>query len=434
LISNGGFEGIHSALIENYPKLSWLFGASMVSVFGSVHAAKNFNVLLIFAVFLLSFSTLLDVKNRATRILFSLALALNPIALSQVFTHYVDGALACFLAVAILGFRAYQKKVTCPQHAVCMIFGGFLGAAALKFTGFVFMAVGFVAFCLMFFTRRYKSGHEQPFISVVQLGLLAGLGVTLLFNPYGTHLIQGRHIFYPAMGVGKYQELISGQTQKEFYALSPAKKLMVSVFSESTNLLPQSKPESIRYKIPFAVHARELQSFKDVDVRVGGWGPFFGGLFVFALIFVVANARRVKGAYFILLLLMVLSGINPESWWARFNPQLCLLVVFMLLAISGVSSMGMKMAQIGLVMLIVNAGLVFLPMARRFQVDNAKTTEVVLNAAKSKSIIYWAPKKHHLEPVFSRLGIDYTEVQRMPESQRLECSGLLFTEQICISR
>jgi hypothetical protein len=94
-------------------------------------------------------------------------------------------------------------------------------------------------------------------------------------------------------------------------------------------------------KIPFTVNKQELLSANNPALKVAGFGPFFGGAGLISIIILSAilirNFRRstVRSAIWIILVLSLSIFLNPESWWARFTPQIWLLpVVVLLLAAS----------------------------------------------------------------------------------------------------
>jgi hypothetical protein len=85
-------------------------------------------------------------------------------------------------------------------------------------------------------------------------------------------------------------------------------------------------------KVPFALYASELPPFLGPTTRVAGLGPWFGGCFLLALVLtVLLLARRtdrssapIITALFVVGVLLGTVIVMPETWWARYAPQLWL--------------------------------------------------------------------------------------------------------------
>jgi hypothetical protein len=137
--------GLNTLWIDNYPKLSWWFGAAVSRTTGSVHLAKAINGLLILAAFASCLAALSDVKPRIYRWGLASAFALNPVAISQLFAHYVDGPLASCMVISVMASWGGCRGVLPRRDTWILMLLGLLGMAALKFTGLVF-AVAILAF------------------------------------------------------------------------------------------------------------------------------------------------------------------------------------------------------------------------------------------------------------------------------------------------
>ena len=98
-----------------------------------------------------------------------------------------------------------------------------------------------------------------------------------------------------------------------------------------TNNLPEEAPE---LKIPFTIHSSEWIHLSNADIRVGGFGVLFSGIFLLSLvIFFVALCHNKKirmetAAAFAAIFLLLL--FFPESWWARYASYAYYLPVFIL--------------------------------------------------------------------------------------------------------
>jgi hypothetical protein len=76
-----------------------------------------------------------------------------------------------------------------------------------------------------------------------------------------------------------------------------------------------------RLKVPFALSADELLAYAAPDTRIGGFGPWFGGAVVVALV-ALPFARRRRAIAAVALGLVVSALITPAVFWARLVPQL----------------------------------------------------------------------------------------------------------------
>jgi hypothetical protein len=167
-----------------------------------------------------------------------------------------------------------------------------------------------------------------------QLSYLALSGFLLCYNPYITNLLGGKNPFFPLLGVGSIPNLISGQTTKDFASQPLLLQLIQSIFSKAEHLVPSAKPSLPQLKIPFTTSWNELWMFRIVDLRIGGWGPMFSGMFCLSLILLVVLLIRIPKKLElvpILVPLVIIGFLLPGDWWARYNPSLYLLVAILIL-------------------------------------------------------------------------------------------------------
>jgi hypothetical protein len=68
------------------------------------------------------------------------------------------------------------------------------------------------------------------------------------------------------------------------------------------------------------------------DVRIGGFGPLFGGIVLLMLAALIIGGRGPTWEGGVLIfLLFICTVINPEMWWARYVPGLWLVPVLIAL-------------------------------------------------------------------------------------------------------
>lgn len=357
-------ERSHSAvLLNHYAKGPWLYEAALYTATGQIEQSKVFNFVLIFISFLLALSAMKSWDRFSTRqsIFFSSLLALNPISIYQAFSFYIDGQLAslllCLLALSYRLVRNHDKVLLCS----------FIMSIALtvniKFTGVVYAiaCIGLVGVWL--WLLKHKNLYDN-FIKSSIVGLFIGICV-IGYNPYITNTVYYGHPFYPLYG-GKAQtmDIMTSNSPQGFMQMNSLEKLYVSIFSLSANNFDSEGPT---LKIPFTVGLAELRPFVyGADIRIGGFGPWFSGILVIAmmillLMLVFRTKDNMYGAgLFASIMLSVL--INPEAWWARYVPQFWLAPII----IAAIASFNAKkiIRYLGIVLagtIIINIGLVSYP-------------------------------------------------------------------------
>ena len=285
----------------------------------------------------------------------------------------------------ILGFyEAIERSI---KRGLPIMLVGMTGVATLKLTGFVFAGGAAIAFAGWYLINRTKSRFytsREPGGNIrLVCGYIIIMSTFLCANPYLNNLLHGRHILHPALGAEKLDYIVSSQTRKEFVDLFPSSKLLISLFSASSNHTPAAVTPLPLSKIPFAIYPGELDSFAAVDVRIGGWGPLFGGILLIAVILSLNFKFHLKRdkVLFVTLILLVLSIINPESWWARYNPQLHTFAVFLLILMFRSRRTIMGVALVSL--LILNSILLYQPMYRNMQSVNRDTIASIVELSKN---------------------------------------------------
>jgi hypothetical protein len=326
-----------AVLLNHYAKGPWIYEAALYTVTGQIEQSKAFNFLLIAVSFLFAFSAMRN-SGRFTEkqaVFFSFLLALNPVSIYQALSFYIDGQLAslllCLLALSYQMVIAYDRIV---------LFGFIMSIGLLvnvKFTGIVYAVacIGLLGGWLWLLQKR------QAFWDLGKtaiIGLVAGICI-LGYNPYMTNSFFYGHPFYPLYGAGpKSMDIMTSNSPKGFLQLSGIEKLYVANFSMATNQFDTEDPV---VKFPFHVTAQELKPFVyGADVRIGGFGPWFSGMVVIGglilLLLVISPKKETLFGIGMVASIMLSALINPESWWARYVPQIWL--AFICLAIVAWSS------------------------------------------------------------------------------------------------
>ena len=417
--------GKYPLYTNHYPKLAWYYTAALYALTDNIHIGKSINFILFAAVFLMAYAVFRRIPL-LPRILASLALAGNPILISQLFSHYVDGVLGGFITISILGIYAFFWLERSKVVLIITILA-IMGCAALKHTGFVF---SFVIVSAIFYLLRKNSIKWSDYMQAPLFVSLMAMALILLVNPYLTNLLSGKHIFYPSMGKGRVTTLISGQTTKEFYELDRFSKLMMSVFGKTANPDPKASPPFPEIKVPFTVDSREIAAMRGVDVRWGGWGPLFGGILLISLLLLLMRGHLLSEYKVLIVVLIVLALISPESWWARLNPQLFVFSIILLMLFYRKDNRSRWLVNGLLLVALVNSGMIFrAALANVLDGDRYISGVITDVAAKSAGEVCWNIKQAHLEPIFERLNIRWRSTSSCV-TKKAYCKELL-GETIC---
>jgi hypothetical protein len=176
--------------------------------------------------------------------------------------------------------------------------------------------LGFMA--VLIYKKRYKEIKRLFIYSA--LSVIAGI-CFIGYNPYVTNTRDFHHPFYPLNGKS-FTENFSFMYQEGVSDKSRVVKLIYAIYGKTEN----SKAE---LKIPFTVTKSELVDNAKTELRVGGMGVFYGGVFTlsFLLLMLSIIRRRVEVDSYVVLGIVLVSIfasilIISEPWITRYIPQL----------------------------------------------------------------------------------------------------------------
>ena len=336
--------------IAHYPMASWLYAAALAVATGSIEAGKSLNLVLMLAAGLLIAAAVARMPGPLTRGRLGVALiaVLNPVAGKQLFTYYVDGALASLILAMVAALLLSRRD---DGVAVRVALGlAIVLLINVKFTGAVLapgIAAGYLAW------QGWRGRRWRRPAMAVGLAVLLGVGAIgyhpLVRNWLGTGLP-----FYPFDGSGA---AMAAQRPANLAEAGRAEKLFYGLFAASA--YRQGAPA--RLKPPIVVTPGELAATAAVDTRLGGFGPLFGLAAILTLIVAVhAIARRGwrdPDAAILAALLLATVVAFPEPWWARFVPQLWLVAPLLLLAANPATGRWMWSDRGLIAVLALNIGL-----------------------------------------------------------------------------
>ncbi|USG65612.1 hypothetical protein NDK47_26520 [Brevibacillus ruminantium] len=333
--------------INHYSKGPWLLDSLLYKVTNQIEVSKIFNFILMFASFFLSVAALLTAFPQSKRraVLVSLLLACNPVVFTQLITFYIDGQLSslilCLCALGYLLFQRFHPWLLVGLCAAIMLLGN------VKFTALVYAVLLSGGLLLLFYLYDRRRNWRKLAVTLAACFFLSV--VIVGYNPYVINTLTKAHPFYPLAGE-QAVDIMTSNSPRDFLDKNQFEKLLISTFAMTANVANDGESQ---WKLPFSVSPYEVAAFTAPDVRLGGFGPVFGGavLISFIVFLGVCLCKRetVRPFFVILGIFMISILINPESWWARYVPQLW--SIPLLIAVMGLES-GKKWLQNGSRLLI----------------------------------------------------------------------------------
>jgi hypothetical protein len=306
--------------VVNYPKASWMLGAAIYKTTGRIEATKVANVLVLIASFFFSYraTRLLIPVGRLLATTSAILFCFNPVSTCQLFSNYVDGQITS-LTVIIMSAAALWM-VSRRRRYLLVIGAAFVIITNLKFTGLILAAYscGAILFmCFVFFRNK-----QQCLEGVAWLGASLLIGAVFVgASPYMQHLASKKHIFFPLVGKNRMNPLRHIRPP-DLEGANPFARFSTGIFSRSV----QTRwPNECKPKKPWQLFPDELSEFAAPDAEPGGFGPVFGLAICATAIAIgicLAACRHFVIPLTVMGFLLLSVFANPESWWARYVPQL----------------------------------------------------------------------------------------------------------------
>jgi hypothetical protein len=439
-----GYSNKGNIWLDAYPKGSWINSYTIYRLTDNIETGKLFNIWALFAGFFMAVGALLKLKfNIFWSTVIGLVATLNPVGLYQISNYYIDGQMygimLGFGAVLVLlnGLKKESKLYEKISYVVFLFVMTVL-FFNVKLVGFVFGTVFLCAFLVyLYFTKHPK--FKLVLISSVVSFIFAA--VVLGYSPYVTNTINNQSPLYPAFGKGAYN-FKTENLPKNFAKKNNLEVLMYSGFLESSNA--RGNQDIGNLKTPFTATSAEKDAFASSNTKKGGFGQFFGGAVILTLlifiIFLFLQIRS-KSAYdeakeedkpnhqhmqdwrnfgtvsLVTLTLLFSAMLNSASTYARFVPQLYLVLI---LAIMFAASRKMKIlnifAVIMIILLFVNSGLV-LKQHIDYQTKATAKLDKQLNGLKNKHTpekpLVLNVKNSGLKLRLEKFKIDYKDEKKM---------------------
>ena len=339
-------DNVNVKWVNTYAKGSEIYGAVIYSFTNNIDSGKSFNMLFVFIGLFILYEILKKLKLSTWKsLLLSSIMALNPISLTQLTNYYLDGVLSIclFIIIIIIMHRELLK-----ENRNYIILGlSIIWACSVKFTGIAFAGV----FCGLFYLYNnfylFKKNKKEfkPFIIKETIFYIVVVLISVLIvgsSSYTKNMVEHSHPFYPLYGKGHVGNMVLMEMPKSMQKDNNTMIFIKGIFSKSENSSPSYSPYNDQpdWKIPFTISMQELKNFVSPDLRIGGFGYFFGGVFLLSIIgtIIYITEYRKKKEYdeiaknllFLgtsLVLVLVLDG----SYWARYIPYVFMFPVLVLL-------------------------------------------------------------------------------------------------------
>ena len=319
---NGLFDALGSSWNDLYVKYAETVSANFYIMTGNIQSGKALIVLLAIACFFEAFVLLHNWKmKRMLALLFSLALCLNPIALAQYTTFYVDGILYYPFLLLVLYLLRLENGEESNKCLYLDIVLAALMLSNIKLLGFIYAGLMLGGYWIISLIRKQRQKVIRLVIAGVCLLFLCALtGI----SPYYKNIKNNHHVFHPFMGNEKI-DIMTINTPTVLRPLSPPKRFLYAFLSHTANGGAKELKDIL--KIPFSVSDQDENM--TYDTKQGGFGWFGSGIILLGLFFgcigLFFSSPQKKAIVIIGTLSLLTVIINPESWWARYVPQLWIL-------------------------------------------------------------------------------------------------------------
>ncbi|EDM38225.1 hypothetical protein PBAL39_01382 [Pedobacter sp. BAL39] len=327
-------DSVNQAIwVNHYAKGMETVQAAFYCTFGNIETGKAINIWIWVSSFLFTSSLLLNFRALSFRksLFISGLLACNPIVINQLLSYYVDGPLGALILCLVICCIYIIRKA---EFKYLLLLGILIVVLVnLKFTAILYLAVFIGGFLIWLLFRKDYLITRKLFFWSLGAGILA---IVIGFNPYITNTVNFKHPLYPLMGKDKVDIIYELNLPTGFEHKSGLERFITATFSRTDNIYPNSiyRPQ---YKIPFTFNKTDICYAPMVDARLGGFGPWFSGIVIFSFaLLLLLCFKGIKDAFFrnmmlLFLLIVVAVVVMPESWWARYVPQLWALPIILLI-------------------------------------------------------------------------------------------------------
>jgi hypothetical protein len=307
---------------NHYPKFTEMFNSIFLSISNNIELGKSYNLIFLLITFCYALKyTAAYHKNKLAVLVISLLFVMNPVVLAQVFTYYVDGLMGMLIIILFFACIDYERENDIKDIVIIIAVSVF--AINTKFTGFIcgIVLIGYIT--RQFVLKKYK---QMRVLIVSGIAILA-IGVLFTgYNPYITNFRNFGNPFYPLYGNNKVDIIYTGNMPEELMPMHPIQRFFsLYLLNYDVNSLPFNPLKIVK-----------LVSHNAVDLRIGGFGVLFMDICIIISLIVffsikIKGAGQYRALLFPIVLLLFISIIMPENWWARYIPFFWYIFMFFIM-------------------------------------------------------------------------------------------------------
>ncbi len=283
-------SGKHERWLDAYPKASWYNSVAIHRITGNFNDTKFFSFSLIIAVGCVAFAVLRtfsfsssNIINTFIQSILTLFFVINPILIQQSTTLNLDGQVYAFISMLagtlILLYRSYSTSPVLKRLYYFNTIILFIVLANIKTAGLVYGAILIIGYGVFVAFSKSKEIRNiiLCFISAISLGVCI-----LGYNPYLTNLSSYGNVLYPQFG--KYSFDYVENTPSNFRQKNNVEVFFTSIFFKSDAVFLDGPGEPAELKLPLTIYESEVKSLINSQMKKGGLGPFFSGIFIISLL------------------------------------------------------------------------------------------------------------------------------------------------------
>ena len=380
-----------SIFINHYSKGAEIPQATLYSLIGKIEVSKATNFILLIASFLLTLSYLLSLNtlSKAKCILISFIAAFNPITINQLISTYVDGQLSTLLLCLLISILWVIKNANYSN--LILLASVIIISCNVKFTGLVYVSIFLIAFLgWLIFVK--KNILKRSFLTILIAGTVAV--VIVGYNPYIINTTKHQHPFYPLMGHAKV-DIMTKNLPNGFQSKNAIEKFFRSLLARTDNVMNTGK--KVQLKIPFTINKTDIANAPKIDTRIAGFGPLYSGIILLSAFLLIIYAlqsrekRYIIYASYLIAIILFSALINPESWWARYIPQVWYIPIIILVILESFNKNKFKIFKTILyACLILNISFTFIGIAFNFLMSRAVDYQLErLKTSKQPVKVQW---------------------------------------------
>lgn len=318
--------------LNYFPKGYWIFGAIIYSFTHTIEAAKGMDLALMISCAMILCGGLLKQNfgwSHAKSVFVGLLISLNPIAIINAFSFYVDGPIASMLSLGI--FFSISQLYGKDNKAWFVAFICFGVLFHLKFTGTAFSILFMAAFFVLLIVKENLLWKKW----LIRFSVFSILVVLVLgFHPFISNTIHKGHPFFPAVENDEITVFKQSSYPNNFIGKDRFTKFIMALYAEPGwhGTPDKSKPKELFSLVGLEFYGKGIPD-------LGALGPFFSELFSLALIAFIASllfikSKKKKLQYSLAFLFFLFTFfINQEAWMFRYIPHLWLLSILLLMPI-----------------------------------------------------------------------------------------------------